>query len=153
MIIINPVTVAGFKILSAELADLLNCKMPNCLLEIKEHREKGDLSENAEYHAARQYHNEVARRAKALQNFLQDCQQIDCRNYKANQVVLFGCIVHLHSDSDKVQYKIVNTLELPLFDDSISIHSPLAKSVIGKKVGDTFHLNESAFKVCRIEYT
>ena len=153
MITINPVTVAGFKILSAELTHLLNCKLPNCLLEVKEHREKGDLSENAEYHAARRYHNEIARRAETLQNFLKDCTQIDCRKYKANQVAVFGCVVHLHSDSGKVQYRIVNILELTLFDDSISVRSPLAKAVVGKKVGDSFHLNECTFKVCRIDYS
>lgn len=113
--------------------------------EIAEARALGDLSENAEYHAAREKQGFIEGRIMELEDKLSRVQIIDLKNQKINKVV-FGACVSLMDVSDEAageekKYRIVGDLEADIKNNAISISSPLAKSLINKSVGDVVTVN------------
>ncbi|HXY06038.1 MAG TPA: transcription elongation factor GreA [Burkholderiaceae bacterium] len=133
-----PITARGAERLKAELARLKSVDRPGIIQAIKEAREKGDLSENAEYEAARERQGFIEGRIQELEGKLSSLQIIDPAAIDAGERIVFGAMVDLedvHSRS-RVQYQIVGDDEADIKAGLISVSSPTARALIGKSVGD-----------------
>ena len=131
-------TAPGLKRLEDELRQLKSVERPAVIRAIAEARSHGDLSENAEYHAARERQSFLEGRVEELEGIISAVEVIDPSTLSGDQVK-FGAHVHLvDEETDKeATYQIVGLHEADLKQARISISSPLAKALIGKKVGDT----------------
>ena len=135
-------TAEGAEQLKEELNNLKSIERPKITLAIKEAREKGDLKENAEYHAAREQQSFTEGRIKDIEAKLSNAQIIDIKNMPKSTKVIFGSTVTLLNldDEKKVQYKLVGEDEADLKIGKISITSPLARSLIGRDQDDVIEL-------------
>ena len=135
-------TVEGEGQLKEELNNLKSIERPKITSAIKEAREKGDLKENAEYHAAREQQSFTEGRIKDIEAKLSNAQVIDITSMPKSTKVIFGSTVTLvNLDNQKeVQYKLVGEDEADLKIGKISITSPLARSMIGKDQNDVIEL-------------
>ena len=135
-------TVEGEGQLKEELNNLKSIERPKITSAIKEAREKGDLKENAEYHAAREQQSFTEGRIKDIEAKLSNAQVIDITSMPKSTKVIFGSTVTLvNLDNQKeVQYKLVGEDEADLKIGKISITSPLARSMIGKDQNDMIEL-------------
>ena len=133
-----PITVHGAEKLRAELDELKRVKRPAVVAAIAEAREKGDLSENAEYDAAKEMQGHIEGRIAELEGKLPMLQIIDPKSLQAGDRIVFGATVELEDeDSGNVKsYQIVGDDEADIKASKISISSPLARSLIGKFEGD-----------------
>lgn len=133
-----PITVQGAEKLRAELDELKRMKRPAVVAAIAEAREKGDLSENAEYDAAKEMQGHIEGRIAELEGKLPMLQIIDPKSLQAGDRIVFGATVELEDeDSGEVKtYQIVGDDEADIKAARISISSPLARSLIGKFEGD-----------------
>lgn len=133
-----PITVQGAEKLRAELDELKRVKRPAVVVAIAEAREKGDLSENAEYDAAKEMQGHIEGRIAELEGKLPMLQIIDPKSLQAGDRIVFGATVELEDeDSGEVKtYQIVGDDEADIKAARISISSPLARSLIGKFEGD-----------------
>ena len=133
-----PITVQGAEKLRAELDELKRVKRPAVVAAIAEAREKGDLSENAEYDAAKEMKGHIEGRIAELEGKLPMLQIIDPKSLQAGDRIVFGATVELEDeDSGEVKtYQIVGDDEADIKAARISISSPLARSLIGKFEGD-----------------
>jgi transcription elongation factor GreA len=120
-----------------ELNQLRSVERPAIIQAIATAREHGDLSENAEYHAARERQSFVEGRVKELENKLARAEVIDPSKLSGDRVA-FGATVKLSNvdTGEEVSYRILGADESDLAKGSIGITSPLARSLIGKRVGD-----------------
>ncbi len=134
-----PITVRGAELLKVELHQLKTVERPSVVLAIAEARAQGDLSENAEYDAAKERQGFVEARIKDLEGKLSNAQIIDPSTLDAGGKVVFGATLQLEDlDSGaKVTYQIVGDDEADIKQGKISISSPIARSLIGKFEGDT----------------
>ncbi len=134
-----PITVKGAEKLREELAHLKSVVRPRIIAAIAEARAHGDLKENAEYHAAREQQGFAEGRIKEIEGKLANCQIIDVTRLNADGKVVFGVTVELADvDTDKeVAYQIVGEDEADIKEGRISITSPIARALIGKRAGDT----------------
>lgn len=132
-------TPAGEVTLRAELKQLKKTDRPNVIAAIAEARAHGDLSENAEYHAAREQQGFIEARIKELESKLSIAEVIDASKSAAQGKVIFGAFVTLYDvNTDKeVSYQIVGDLEADLKSGKISVNSPLARAMVGKEVDDS----------------
>jgi len=131
-------TAAGAERLRAELKKLKSEDRPNVIKAIAEARAHGDLSENAEYSAAREQQGFIEGRISELEAQLGGAEVIDPASLNANGKVIFGSTLTLY-DSDEnseVSYQIVGDLEADIDRGQISISSPIARALIGKSEGD-----------------
>jgi len=104
---------------------------------IKEAREKGDLKENAEYHAAREQQSFVEGRIKDIEGKLSNAQIIDISRIPASDKVIFGTTVLVADENNKkITYKIVGEDEADLKKGKISVTSPISRALVGKNEGD-----------------
>ena len=135
-------TTEGAATLKEELNKLKSEERPKITLAIKEAREKGDLKENAEYHAAREQQSFMEGRIKDIESKLANAEIIDIKNIPNSGKVIFGSTVMLVNlnDNKKVSYKLVGEDEADLKKGKISITSPLARSLIGKEQDDVIKL-------------
>ena len=135
-------TTEGAAALKEELNKLKSEKRPKITLAIKEAREKGDLKENAEYHAAREQQSFMEGKIKDIESKLSNAEIIDIKNMFNSGKVIFGSTVMLINlnDNKKVSYKLVGEDEADLKKGKISITSPLARSLIGKEQDDVIEL-------------
>lgn len=133
-----PITVQGAEKLRRELDELKRVKRPAVVAAIAEAREKGDLSENAEYDAAKEMQGHIEGRIAELEGKLPMLQIIDPKTLQAGDRIVFGATVELEDeDSGEVKsYQIVGDDEADIKASRISISSPLARSLIGKFEGD-----------------
>jgi transcription elongation factor GreA len=133
-----PLTKAGAEQLRQELHRLKTVDRPNVVAAIAEARAHGDLSENAEYAAARERQSFIEGRIKEIEGKLGNAQIIDPRLLDADGRCVFGATVDLEDvgSGDKVTYQIVGEDEADLKNSKISISSPLARALIGKYAGD-----------------
>ena len=131
-------TVAGEAALKSELEHLKRVKRPAIVKAISEAREHGDLKENAEYHAAREQQGFCEGRIQEIESKLADAVVIDISNIPQGDKVIFGVTVTIvNCDTDEeMRYKIVGEDEADIKDSKISVTSPIARSLIGKMVGD-----------------
>jgi transcription elongation factor GreA len=131
----TPMTRPGFEKLSAELDRLKRVERPGIVKAIAEARAHGDLSENAEYHAAREKQGFIEARINELEAKIGGAEVIDPPT--SGDRITFGSTVLLEDDGGKeVRYQIVGSDETDPAHGRISIMSPLARTLIGKRVGD-----------------
>ena len=132
-----PMTVEGEKMLREELLELKSVRRPIITEAIKEAREKGDLKENAEYHAAREQQSFTEGRIKDIEGKLSNAQIIDITKIPQSDKVIFGTTVIVADENDKkVKYKIVGEDEADLKKNKLSVTSPISRSLVGKSEGD-----------------
>ncbi len=133
-----PMTADGFARLEAELKHLKNVARPEVITAIAEAREHGDLSENAEYHAARERQSFIEGRVGELEDKMARAQVIDVSKL-SGKVVKFGATVTLvDEDTDEeMTYQLVGEDEADVKQGLLGITSPIARSIIGKTVGDS----------------
>lgn len=133
-----PLTVVGAELLRAELQNLKNVERPNVIAAIAEARSHGDLSENAEYDAAKERQSFVEGRIAEVEGKLSNAQIIDPKLLDAEGRCVFGATVELEDldSGDKATYQIVGDDEADIKLGKISISSPIARALIGKSAGD-----------------
>ena len=133
-----PMTAHGLEQLQQELKHLKNVERHAVIKAIAEAREHGDLSENAEYHAARDRQGFIEGRIKELEGKIARAEVIDVSTLSGKDIK-FGATVTLLDDEteDKITYKLVGVDEADIKKGLLSISSPLAKALISKSVGDT----------------
>jgi transcription elongation factor GreA len=132
-----PMTVEGEKLLREELSELKTVNRPQISEAIKEAREKGDLKENAEYHAAREQQSFVEGRIKDIEGKLSNAQIIDISRMPVSDKVIFGTTVVVADENNKeITYKIVGEDEADLKKGKISVTSPISRALVGKNEGD-----------------
>jgi len=130
-------TVEGEKLLREELSLLKTVNRPQISEAIKEAREKGDLKENAEYHAAREQQSFVEGRIKDIEGKLSNAQIIDISRMPVSEKVIFGTTVVVADENNKkITYKIVGEDEADLKKGKISVTSPISRALVGKNEGD-----------------
>ena len=137
-----PMTTEGAEKLKHELSKLKSEVRPKIIAAIKEAREKGDLKENAEYHAAREQQSFAEGRIKDIELKLSNAEIININKMpKTGKAVFASTVVLVNLDNnDRVKYKIVGEDEAELKEGKISVMSPLARSIIGKEKGDIIEL-------------
>ncbi len=133
-----PMTEAGFDKLQEELKHLKAVERPAVIRAIAEAREHGDLSENAEYHAARERQSFIEGRISELEDIISRADVIDLSKL-SGKTVRFGASVTVSDvDSDEeTTYQLVGPYEADLKKNKISVQSPLGRALIGKTIGDT----------------
>ena len=133
-------TQEGFEELKKELDDLINIKRPANIKAIKEARALGDLSENAEYDAARNEQAELEARIKKLEQILENVSIIENVD---NSKVSIGNTVKIKyvDDGEEDEYQIVGSQEADPFESKISNESPIAQALLDRKVGDIVDVN------------
>ncbi|MEK7734354.1 MAG: transcription elongation factor GreA [Pseudomonadota bacterium] len=134
----TPITATGAEKLVAELRRLKSVERPRIIQAIAEARAHGDLSENAEYHAAREQQGFTEGRIAELESRLSTAQVIDPKTVNADGRVVFGATVKLADGGtdQEVTYQIVGDYEADINAGMISVNSPIARALIGKSVGD-----------------
>jgi transcription elongation factor GreA len=134
----SPMTVKGVERLRAQLSQLKSVDRPRIIEAIAEARAHGDLSENAEYHAAREQQSFAEGRINTIESALAEAQIIDVTTLDARGKVVFGATVKLlNLDNEaEVSYQIVGEEEADIEQSLISITSPIARALIGREEGD-----------------
>ena len=152
-----PLTKKGFLRLEQELKDLKGIERPNIIAAIAEARSHGDLSENAEYSAAKEKQSFIEGRIQELEAVVSRAQIIDPTEVKSN-VIRFGAtvsVVDVDSDVEN-SYQIVGDYEADINENKISLSSPLAKALIGKEVGDEIEYvapgGKKTFEILEVSY-
>ena len=151
-----PMTRGGFDALDSELRTLKSEDRPAVIRAIAEAREHGDLSENAEYHAARERQSFIEGRIKELESILSRAEVIDPT--RMSGTIKFGATVTLvDADSDEERtYQIVGESEADIERGLLNIRSPLARALIGKDEGDTVEVRtpggERSYEVLSIRF-
>jgi transcription elongation factor GreA len=132
-----PITPAGFEKLKSELHRLKTVERPKISLEIGAARELGDLSENFEYHAAKDRQGLIEARIRDLEDKVSRAHVIDASKFSGNRVV-FGAVVSIADveSGEERAYHIVGEFEADVESSRISVTSPLARALVGKEVGD-----------------
>ena len=152
-----PMTVLGFKTLEDEQKKLKYKDRPDVIKAIAEAREHGDLSENAEYHAAKELQSFIERRITELEDKIRRSDVIDVSNIKNNKIV-FGATIELFDEKSEKEltYQIVGIDEANVEKGLISINSPVARALMGKKIGDSVNVKtpggELSYEILKIEY-
>ena len=152
-----PMTAGGLKQLEDELRDLKDNERPAVIRAIAEAREHGDLSENAEYHAARERQSFIEGRVTELEAIISHADVIDPSKLSGD-VVRFGATVLLvdeETDEEK-QYQIVGEHEADLAKGSISISSPIARTLVGRSLGDSIEVKAPGgskyYEILKVDY-
>jgi transcription elongation factor GreA len=133
-----PLTVKGAQVLRGELHQLKTVERPRVIAAIQEARSHGDLSENAEYDAAKERQSFIEGRIVEVESKLANAQIIDPAHLDADGRCVFGCTVELEEmdSGETVTYQIVGDDEANIKNNKISISSPIARALIGKYSGD-----------------
>ncbi|HPD90879.1 MAG: transcription elongation factor GreA [Rhodobacter sp.] len=151
-----PMTRRGFDALDEELRTLKSTERPAVIRAIAEAREHGDLSENAEYHAAREKQSFIEGRIKELEGILGRAEVIDPT--KMSGSIKFGATVTIvDEDTDEERtYQIVGESEADIENGLLNVRSPLARALIGKEPGDSVEVRtpggERSYEVLAVEY-
>lgn len=152
-----PMTMEGYRKLEAELHRLKSEERPRIIQQIADAREHGDLSENAEYHAAKDAQGLNEAKVADLEDKIARAEIIDPSKLSGSSVK-FGATVTLEDEDsgDKVKYKIVGEDEANLRDGKISISSPIARALIGKSKGDSAEVTTPrgprSYEILKVEF-
>jgi len=152
-----PITNSGFEKLELELKNLKTVERPSVIKSIAEAREHGDLSENAEYHAAKEKQSFIEGRIADLENKISRAEVIKTEKLTGDKVI-FGATVTLADieKKKKLVYQIVGTEEADVENGKVSISSPLAKALLGKKIDDTIEVyspgGSREYEIDKIEF-
>jgi len=154
----KPLTAKGAEKLRLELRRLKTEDRPRVIQSIAEARAHGDLSENAEYHAAREQQGFIEGRIKQLEHELSHCEIIDVSQLPQSDRIVFGATVDLEDQDDgsEVVFQIVGELEADVKQGLISITSPIARALVGKSEGDVVDVavpgGARAFEIVAVRY-
>ena len=152
-----PMTIEGYRTLEAELQRLKSEERPRIIQAISEARAHGDLSENAEYHAAKEAQGLNEARVADLEDRISRADVIDTSKLSGNTVKFGATVTLVDEDTDeKVKYKIVGDFEASVRDGKISISSPIARALIGKSKNDTAEVTTPkgarSYQILKIEW-
>jgi transcription elongation factor GreA len=154
----TPVTILGLELLRTELQKLKTVDRPNVIASIAEARSHGDLSENAEYDAAKERQSFIEGRIAEIEGKLGNAQVIDPRLVDADGRCVFGSTVDLEETAGggAVTYQIVGEDEANIKERKISISSPIARALIGKEAGDVVDVltpgGEKQYEILDVRY-
>jgi transcription elongation factor GreA len=154
----NPMTLRGAEALRNELKRLKTEDRPRVIKAIAEARSHGDLSENAEYHAAREQQGFIEGRIGEIEAKLSTAEIIDPAAVAAAGRVIFGATVDLESQDDgkSISYQIVGEDEADIKAGRISITSPIARALVGKSAGDVVDVaapgGTHSYEVVKVRY-
>lgn len=153
----HPMTLEGKKRLDEELKHLIQVERPNVIKAIEEARGHGDLSENADYDAAKERQGFIESRITDIQNKLADAEVVDTSSLKSDKIIFGAHVELIDLDDDKtVKYQIVGEDEANVKEGKISIFSPLSRAMIGKVVGDIVEFKtpkgEKEYEVVSFEF-
>lgn len=152
-----PMTIEGHQALEAELQRLKSVERPRIIQAISEARAHGDLSENAEYHSAKEAQGMNEAKVAELEDKLGRAEVVDPTKLSGD-AVKFGATVKLvDEDTDEeVTYKIVGDLEADVKNAKVSISSPIARALIGKSVGDSVEVTtpkgSRSYEILKVEW-
>lgn len=151
-----PITISGKEMLEAELFRLKNEERPRVIAQISEARSHGDLKENAEYHAAKEKQGFIEGRIQELEDKLARADVIDPKSLQGDKVMFGATVVLVTDDGDEKTYQIVGDPEADLKTSKISVASPLARALIGKRAGDEVALKspkgETHYTIEKVEF-
>jgi len=152
-----PMTNNSYDLLEAELKTLKSEDRPNVIKAISEAREHGELTENAEYHAAKEQQSFIEGRILEIENKLRRAEVIDPSLIKSDKII-FGATIDLYDEinNSEITFKIVGVDETNVEKGLISVSSPVARSLMGKSVGDVAEVNTPGgkiiYEILKIEY-
>tara|TARA_B100001769_G_C22070501_1_gene576176 strand:- start:762 stop:1238 length:477 start_codon:yes stop_codon:yes gene_type:complete len=153
-----PITRNGSELLKAELKQLKSVDRPQVVQDIAEARAQGDLSENAEYDAAKERQGFIEGRIRQIESILSQAAIIDPSKLNAEGKCVFGSTVEIEDLDEEINstYQIVGDDEADIKQKKISINSPLAKSMIGKEEGDIIDFESPGglknYEIVKISY-
>ena len=153
----EPMTPQGYQKIKDELDNLIKVERPQNVKDIAEARAHGDLSENAEYHAAKEKQSFLEGRIQELQGMIACANVIDPSKISHDKVAFGATVKVLDVDTDEEKtYKIVGVDEADIKAGKLSIHSPMARSLIGKSEGDEATVKAPArtieFEILEIDF-
>lgn len=152
-----PMTLSGYHRLQEEIKHLKTIERPNVIKAIAEAREHGDLSENAEYHAAKERQSFIEGRLAELEDKLSRAEIIDVSKISGDEIK-FGATITLEDEDtdEEVIYQIVGSDESDIRQGLLSITSPLARALIGKKANNSVEVSTpnggKAYTILKVEY-
>ncbi|HSY85675.1 MAG TPA: transcription elongation factor GreA [Verrucomicrobiae bacterium] len=152
-----PMTPEGYARLEEELRHLKSVERPAVIRAIAEAREHGDLSENAEYHAARERQSFIEGRLAELEDKISRAEVIDVSKLSGRQVKFGATVTLVDEDTDeKAAYQIVGQDESDIKTKRLSITSPLARALIGKQVGETVEVStpggSKSYEIVKVQF-
>lgn len=152
-----PMTAEGYTTLEAEIKNLKTAERPRIIKLIAEARSHGDLSENAEYHAAKELQGITEARIADLEDKLSRADIIDVSKLKGNQVMFGATVTLIDEDTeDKVKYRIVGEVEGNVKEGKISITSPIARALLGKTKKDVVEVSTpgggKSYEIVKVEF-
>ena len=152
-----PMTREGLRNLEDELKRLRTEERPSVIKAIAEAREHGDLSENAEYHAARERQSYIEGRLAELEDVVSRSDVIDTSKFTGDVVYFGATVLVVDEDTDgESTYQIVGAHEADAEAGKLSVTSPLARALIGKKLGDLVEVEtprgHKAYKICKVSF-
>ena len=150
-------TAGGYSALDEELKRLKTVERPNVIAAIAEARAHGDLSENAEYHAAKERQGWIEGRIAEIEDKIARAQVIDVSKLSGSQVKFGATVTVVDEDTeDEGRYQIVGDHEADVKGGRISLSSPLSRAMIGKEVGDVVEVNTpggvKAYEILKVEW-
>lgn len=150
-------TVGGYQALDEELKRLKTVERPSVISAIAEAREHGDLSENAEYHAAKERQGWIEGQIADIEDKLARAQVIDVSKLSGKQVKFGATVSMVDEDTEEeARYQIVGEHEADVKAGRISISSPIARAIIGKEIGDVVEVNApggvKSYEVLRVDW-
>jgi transcription elongation factor GreA len=150
-------TAGGFQRLQDELKHLKAVERPAIIRAIAEAREHGDLSENAEYHAARERQSFIEGRVGELEDRISRAEVIDPKTLTGNNVKFGATVTLVDEDTDeKTSYQLVGEFEADISNGLLSITSPLARALIGKTKGDSVEVvtpgGSKAYEILKVAF-
>jgi transcription elongation factor GreA len=152
-----PMTAEGYTSLEAEVKNLKTAERPRIIKLISEARSHGDLSENAEYHAAKELQGITEARIADLEDKLSRADIIDVSKLKGDQVMFGATVTLIDEDTeDKVKYRIVGEIEGNVKEGKISITSPIARALLGKRKKDVVEVSTpgggKSYEIVKVEF-
>ena len=152
-----PMTAEGYNRLEEELKHLKHVERPAVIKAIAEARDHGDLSENAEYHAARERQSFIEGRVAELEDKIARAEVIDISKLSGKQVMFGATVTLVDEDTDeKSSYQIVGPDEADVKSKRLSITSPLARALIGKTTGDNVEVTtpngSKSYEIVRVAF-
>ncbi len=150
-------TAGGYAALDEELKRLKTVERPNVIAAIAEARAHGDLSENAEYHAAKERQGWIEGRIAEIEDKIARAQVIDVSRLSGDQIKFGATVTVVDEDTeDEGRYQIVGDHEADVKAGRISLSSPLSRAMIGKGVGDVVEVNTpggvKAYEILKVEW-
>jgi transcription elongation factor GreA len=146
-----PITKKGYQALQAELERYKRVERPKNIRDIEEARAHGDISENAEFEAAKERQSHIDGRIRDLEHKLAEAEIIDTSNFSTDKIVFGATVTVKELQTEKEQrYTLVGQDEADLKNSKISVQSPVGRALIGKRIGDTVKVQTPA-KVAEYE--